>query len=252
MPEILTRRIGPFPGWVWGALAGGGFIVFMYLRKRGQPGQQGQAQGSLVNNPAASSIPYVPSVTVTGIPSAPSPSPTTQGPSSGCSQPDTPVNRADWVQFQGTYWYKPGGQDAPFIKNCVMYSHILDQQSLNAYKAGGGQPYFFVQPGVPVPGEVGAIYTATPVATSGGSGGFGYAGAPGYGSAIGGWTVGWTPTAQPGMLSPGGGWGGSGAGSTVNRTGVRRSRRLFGGSGGGASRVRQQVRPLRRRNLSGR
>lgn len=69
--NILTRKYAGVPGW---AIGGGAVLIglgFFYFRSKGSSASQtgaSQPAGSLVNNPAASSIPYVPSVTVTGIP----------------------------------------------------------------------------------------------------------------------------------------------------------------------------------------
>lgn len=62
MPEWLTRKLGPLPAWGWAALAGGGFIVFRYLKAR---------QASSSTTPAGTSsnvtatVPDIPTASVT-------------------------------------------------------------------------------------------------------------------------------------------------------------------------------------------
>lgn len=67
MANFLTEKIGPLPGWAWGGLAAGGALVVFVLvgnKSSSTSSTSTSSTGSLTNNPAASSIPYVPSVTV--------------------------------------------------------------------------------------------------------------------------------------------------------------------------------------------
>ena len=245
MPNILTRRIGPFPGWVWGGAAVLGGLLFFYFRKQGQAQQTG---GLPAVSPAASAVPFVPSVTVTGIPPGPSSGPT---PLPGQSGPQTAT-----VQSQGpggAWLYSGPGTGAVLAKIPTGTTVTVTGTAVSGPMPGVGAQQ--VTSWVPVAwGPLKGYLSAGDISNySGGSGGYGYAGATGYSTPIGGWTVGWQPSAVPTPVSPGGGWG---AGSTVNRTGApRRARRLFGGSGGGTSVNRtgaRATRPLRRRTLSGR
>ena len=66
--NILTRKIGPFPGYVWALGAGGLAVVYFFMVGRSSSGSSAPAPaGSAQNNPAASSMPFVPSVVVTGL-----------------------------------------------------------------------------------------------------------------------------------------------------------------------------------------
>lgn len=258
MPGILQRKIGPFPGWVWGALAGGGFLVFMYMRGRGRTAQQGQQQQGLVNNPAASSIPYVPSVTVSGIPPQSQPGSTPPPPPGPPATVPQPVWQFGAPPNKPTVWRATPTGSANFQRNTGgpfpggVGPGIPDEGTQNMLGQYGWQ--WALVPSGYDPNSYAAALNA-----QGGSGGYGYAGAASLASPIGGWTVGWQPF----------GSGGFGAGSTVNRTGpAKRPRRLFGvgggqysressgfpgGSGGGTTRQRQAAgQRLKRRSFSGR
>lgn len=250
--EILTRKIGPLPGWAWGGVAVVGGLLFFYFRR--QPAQQ---QGQPAVSPAAStSVPFVPSVTVTGIPPGASAASNATAPST--ANPPTPVwqfgfgmpkDRTRWV------WHVTAGATVPgFPPGQVYPASTSDPSKIANFPAYAWQ-------WAPVPNGTDATgqpwsdqsYAAALNASGmgGGMGGYGYAGAASLASPVGGWTVGWNPF----------GGAGSGAGSTVNRTGPpRRGRRLFGGAGDGpqggqggiGKATRVPSRPLRRRTLSGR
>lgn len=221
----------------------GGFLGIF-----GGPSGAQQQRGLPAVSPAASAVPFVPSVTVTGIPPSSAPSPTGSPGPSGISVPQpvwqygTPV---------GSFvWKSTGVNSPPGVPAGQIYpgSNGTPVSNPNAFPGFGA----FSWQWAPVPAGMSDTQYAQAL-TSGGSGGWGYAGTGGLANPIGGWTLGWNPAPTRPSVSPGGGWG---AGPSVNRTGAsRRARRLFGGSGGGAAVNRtgtRATRPLRRRTLSGR
>lgn len=131
--------------------------IFFFMRRGGGTAQQASGQagpgGAL---PISQPYPYPTAVGPGGPQSNPSAQQLQQ------ITPDTRWTSADWVPFQSSFWYKPGGQDAPFTKGGLTYFHLVDPNALTAYKQGGGQPYWFPQPGFPVPGETGAVYGVAP------------------------------------------------------------------------------------------
>lgn len=252
---LITRKYGPLPGWAWAAVAAGAAFLVFYFRGRSSSAAPAPG-GSVLNNPAASSIPFVPSVTVTGIP------PGTQQPST--PTPTTP-GTGQLVVTPGPY-APPGGtflrttSQEPFSGGIFVPSGTRLTQSgapVNTQDKTLGQV-----PMIPVTYLGGSYWVSSyDVTPASGSGGWGQSGAmaPLGVGAVGAWTVGWQPV--PGGRGDGTGEGGGGS-SKVNRTGVaRRAGRLFGGQGGGAGGQGRSGHPaaanspgrvLRRRSLSGR
>lgn len=249
--EALTRKYGPLPGWAWAGLAVAAALGFWYLRGRSSSSSSGtSSSGSLVNNPAASTVPYVPSVTVTGIPTGTT-TPSTPTPITGLQVGATAVVNGNG---QPVLVVRPGANpDAVW----TIDGYIPDQSTVTIT-------------GPPVPATWGSgPFLAVPInfagkqtwvnaiglqpMPSGGQGGWGYAGNAQPAGALGGWTVGWFPSA-PASGTPGlGGRGGSGGPAAGNRNKVPAGPRLLtGGQGGGKSSrpARTGLRPLRRRDFS--
>lgn len=239
--ELLTRKYGPLPGWAWAAIAAAGAFAFWYFRGRSSSTSAAtQSTGSVVNNPAASSIPYVPSVTVTGIPAS-------------TTAPSTPATSSPGAVWQ--FGAVPSGQQTVWSATPSGQAHF--QQVTGGAWPGG------VRPGRPDPetdknlGYFGWQWATVPSGSDansfaaqlnqsgqgGGQGGWGYAGGMAPSGAVGGWTVGWQPAAAgPGQGGP----------SAANRNRVAGSRLLPGKGGGSSSRTRSAPRPLKRRSFSGR
>jgi hypothetical protein len=244
--EILTRKYGPLPGWAWAAVAVAGGLAFFYFRGRSGSSSSGQAAGLPAVSPAASAVPFVPSVTVTGIPNQQPPAPSTGGGSIAAVVTGAGSQGLGSPSGNSALRAAPSAS-APVIMILTVGTKLqLNPQAIPDPNPAWGQWY-------QVASGTGAGFFAwgndlslTP--GSGGSGGYGYAGAASLASPVGGWTAGWQPF----------GSGGAGANSTINRTGLARprTRRLYGGSGGGPNRAQRATpstpRPLRRRNLSGR
>jgi hypothetical protein len=166
--ELLTRKIGPAPAWVWAA--GAAVAVWWVLRSRGT--------GATPRTNVAGASPAGQATTdyslgyAQGLQSA-APAPAA-GNQTSCVESDTQWRAQDWVTFPSTgapgaaasYWYKPNGIPAPFVKNCVKYSWVPDPATATIVTAGGGQLYYFPSPGSPVlaPGNgtqlIGAMYSA--------------------------------------------------------------------------------------------
>ena len=55
--KVLTRKVGPLPGWVWVALAVGGYVAYRWLRQRNAPTTIGTDSGTDSVTPADSTDP---------------------------------------------------------------------------------------------------------------------------------------------------------------------------------------------------
>lgn len=232
--NILTRKYGGVPGW---AIAGGAVVVgvgFFYFRSKGTSTSSTNAtNGSLTNNPAASSIPYVPSVTVTGIPSS---NPT---PGSGVTTPSNTVttgsNAPTLAGFGGqipVYTHQRSG-DGDFTQvTTIPTGQTLTVTGSPVSGNWKGSPATWLP--VSLYGTQNSYFVSvTDVTPSSGSGGWGQAGSV---NPIGmfGWTSGWSPlgggnpgavlSQRAGLQTVGsggrfdyGGAGGSGASNSANR-----------------------------------
>jgi hypothetical protein len=275
LPEVLTRRFGGVPLWAILGLGGAALVGFVIWRRRS--GNASSTGGSVVNNPAASSIPYVPSVTVTGVPPLqPSANqPGTITPPSGTTQ--------QLIVSPGPY-APPGGtflRSSPTPPATGNWGGILVPAGTRLTQNGTAQTYNDPQLG-PVPmipvSYLGSSYwvssyDVTPVSGSGDGSGFGGWGSQGQTTpqvaAMMGWTSGWAPVGGAGGSPLYQGWTGPGgqqvavgrgASATTNRQGkaktktrVRRTRGGLFGRGGGSSTQRQGAdRGRRRRSFTGR
>jgi hypothetical protein len=239
--NILTRKYGGVPGWAIGGAAGVLGLAFFLTRKAKDPSTAAQAgtdpnAGSMLNNPAASSIPYVPSVTVTGIPSSPQSSAPVAG---SPSQTQTAV-----VTAAGSKKFSPNGTaNSTGARSAPTYN-----SSITRYIPVGSQ-VTITGTGFPDPTNSDTTWLPTDrrdyvwnmdITITGGSGGWGQAGAT---NPIGmfGWTSGWSPVGggaagtvlsqraglqtagSGGRFDYGGAGSGDGASSKVNRTSTNRA-----------------------------
>lgn len=203
--SVLTRKIGPLPGWAWGLIAiGGGYLLLS--RFRGSP-----SQGNSGLSPAASAIPFVPSVTVTGVPSPSQPSPPSSTPGSNLQNvnstyyPRNPVTGAIYDISQGCKY------------------HITLQQWQGLVQAGANSTD--VNP---------AQLSAIPDCSGSQGYGGGQTGVPAV-TAMMGWTTGWGSPSRT-VRYP---YGGGGAPAITNRTSAMNSFYAPSpGYGGGASKSR--------------
>jgi hypothetical protein len=220
-------------------------LGFFYFRSRsaGTPAGAASPGGSMVNNPAASSIPYVPSVTVTGIPAAPAtavstPPPAGSGLTAGSGNPNLAGGMIPFYQQIGGTMKQVSS--LPFGTKLTQSGEPIQSKFGPTGQQG---PSLFIPISGPIPGFV-----------SGDDVSYGQAGQGGWGqagqgmplvTAMMGWTSGWPPLT--GAYPPGTSLGqrtgpvtaGAGAGTPVrNRTGTNRPR-VFGyprgGGGGGPS-----------------
>jgi hypothetical protein len=250
MPEFLTRKYAGIPGWAIGGAAVLAGLLFFYFRGRSQSqaaAAQGQPYGSAVNNPAASSIPYVPSVNIigAGLPGSSASTGSTAPVSTGGNVP-----RPVWQN--GTpispYVWKSTGINGPSNSNITPGSSGDPASNPPAYPGYG--PYSWQWAPVPQGSDPsGQPWTDASYARAllgggggGGQGGWGYAGQPNPAGMFG-WTTGWSsPNAGVSRVSaliPTGGGGGEGGG----RTGTAMS---GGINSTGASRMRRRTLPRRR------
>jgi hypothetical protein len=212
----------------------------------------------MVNNPAASSIPYVPSVTVTGLPQTQPPQVST-GPAAVGTNTILTANTTGGTRYQGhpgvvpLYW--PGGPAKPGDpSSAIIWVPVGTQvQAVGPLGAYGVPVNYLGKKLLAAPEDWDSSVGNSPSTfVGGGSGGWGQAGST---NPIGmfGWTSGWSPV------------GGGDAGTILSqRAGLQTTgaggRFDYGGAGGGSSSVNRTaankaLRPkqkLNRRMLSGR
>lgn len=250
--NILTRKYGGVPGW---AIGGGAVVVglaFFYFRSKGQStSSTQQTQQSAANNPAASSIPYVPNVTLTGIPSSSSAANNAGSP--GQSGTSTTTVNATVIGAQngamGAGARSGPGFGSPVVARIPPGSQIqIDQTPLNTDAAGynwfhvvggNGQGLYVYSPEVAITG---------PVGSGGGQGGWGQAGTTNPVVFMGTTAWNWGGTAYPqagAILSQRAGRQTTGSGGRFD----------YGGAGGGSSNTRNTNRardqkPLKKHKLT--
>jgi Bacterial SH3 domain len=221
--NLLTRKYGGVPGWAigGGALVAG--LAFFYFRRQSSSSSSSTGTptgGSLVNNPAASAIPYVPSVTVTGLPVGAT-TPSSLGPS-----PSAPVSAGN-----ATITGNPAGVFAqPTTKSALITTLPKGTTVQSSGAPVQGENYGGVSYWVPVnygglTGYVaGALIQLGPGSSGGGQGGWGQAGSSNA-VAMMGWTAGWTPVVSgPGQRGGSGDGFGGPPGSSPTRAASRRAR----------------------------
>jgi hypothetical protein len=218
MPEILTRKFGGVPGW---AVLGGVVVVagLVWLSRRQKAGAAGKADqsgnlalgssGGMVNNPAMT-VPYVPSVTVTGIPPQPpsQPDPITTPPPQGSTVTAGSGNPSlQGPPFNGKFIPLFKDDLSPGYLGMVPWGMRLTVDTKRKTQTGGPGGQFSYVPVTWLNGRV----STTDISPSGsGSGGF-LTNIPIAGMF--GWTSGWTPV--------GAGIGVQGAGGGAPRTTAR-------------------------------
>jgi hypothetical protein len=191
--NILTRKIGPLPGWAWGAIAvGAGYILLQ--RFGSASGSQGQQSGL---SPAASAIPFVPSVTVTGVPPSASnpPNPLT-------SNVPQPVWLFGPTPPEGTYIWQVTAQGQAASGGMLPSGPQAGSLTQDILQRTG--PYGTQWAKVPTGYTPTSWIQALLGGTSGGQGGFGVPAV----TAMMGWTTGWGQSTRT-VRYPFGGAGGS-------------------------------------------
>lgn len=163
MPELLRGRTAGIPNL---ALAAGLAVAlwFFFLRGRSPSPSTSQAGAASTANPSTAgySLGYAQGLQAAGVQQASQGSIPSATSSNGCP-PDTAFNLADWRLYGGTWEYAPGGRYGTWVKNCVAYSHIDSEGSVQQILSQGGKVYFFPTPGNPVPGNLGSVWQGTPL-----------------------------------------------------------------------------------------
>lgn len=179
--NILKQKVGGIPIWIIGAAGAVGAGVLVWYTNRGAKPKSSSSTDPNAAGNANSLYPVAPVTYVTGVPSSSPGSPTS---SSTPSVPDTPINPADWSSlpdYAGLMYGK-----GTFIQGGQAYFHLDNPDAAQAYMDGGGQTYYFPQPGLPVPNApTGSVmYGRVPATAASGAGGLGGAAVgPGIGGA---------------------------------------------------------------------
>lgn len=170
--NVLTRKIGPLPGWAWAGLAVGGFLIYR-ARKASQA-----ASGTTVGTPATSGATYQPTPEPTASLTTPSgfqysgPLSGLQGLNLGTSAAPTGATAATSAPTPAVATYSgftaPGAAINAFNAGVPIFGQVAGQYEPVTVGAGGG-PFEWASTGAPItPGST-PIFYQNPASSSTGT-----------------------------------------------------------------------------------